>query len=139
MPSSDLALPRADAAALVDYAKSLDCIRCGLCLQTCPTFRLTGVESASPRGRIHLMRALAEGRIEADPVFAEEMDFCLLCRRCESVCPAGVRYGEMAELVRNGLAARRPGSAGARLARWLGFRVVLPHRGATRFAAFLLR
>ena len=80
--------------SLVDYAKSLDCIHCGLCLQTCPTYRLTGVETSSPRGRIHLMRAVGEGRLETDDAYLEELDFCLLCRHCESVCPAGVEFGE---------------------------------------------
>jgi len=84
-----------DHHSLVDYAKSLDCVHCGLCLNSCPTYRITGRESSSPRGRIHLMRSVAEGAIEPDDDFAEEMDFCLLCRNCESVCPSGVRYGAM--------------------------------------------
>lgn len=90
--------------ALVDYAKSLDCIHCGLCLNTCPTYRLTGVESSSPRGRIHLMRAVAEGELAPDAGFVDEMEFCLLCRNCESVCPSGVRFGAMMEHTRDGLA-----------------------------------
>jgi glycolate oxidase iron-sulfur subunit len=126
-------------AELVDYAKSLDCIHCGLCLQTCPTFRLTGIEGSSPRGRIHLMRAVAEGRLAADRDFAEEMDFCLLCRHCESVCPAGVRFGAMMEFTRGKLAAARPGGPLRRLARWLGFRVLLPRRLLLRTAGSLLR
>ena len=105
-----------DAATLVDYAKSLDCIHCGLCLQSCPTFRLTGAEASSPRGRIHLMRAVAEGRLAPDADFAEEMDFCLLCRHCESVCPAGVRFGAMMEHTRGHIAAAVPRSPLAR--RW---------------------
>ena len=89
---------------LVDYAASLDCIHCGLCLRTCPTYRLTGAESSSPRGRIYLMRAVAEGGLSAeDRDYREELDFCLACRHCESVCPAGVRYGEMIETARDGL------------------------------------
>ena len=128
-----------EPGALVDYAKSLDCIHCGLCLQTCPTFRLTGVETSSPRGRIHLMRAVAEGRADADAGYAEELDFCLLCRHCESVCPAGVRFGEMMEHARGAREAAVPRGPLARLARWFGFRVLLPHRPLLRLAAFGLR
>lgn len=126
-------------AALVDYAKSLDCIHCGLCLQTCPTFRLTGQEASSPRGRIHLMRAVAEERLAPDAVFADEMEFCLLCRHCESVCPAGVQFGAMMEFTRAALERERPGGVVRRTLRWLGFRVLLPHRLALRLAGSLLR
>jgi glycolate oxidase iron-sulfur subunit len=125
--------------ALVDYAKSLDCIHCGLCLQTCPTFRLTGQEPASPRGRIHLMRAEAEGRLVADRAFADEMDFCLLCRHCESVCPAGVQFGAMMEFTRGALEAEGRGTLARRALRWLGFRGLLPNRLALRLAGSLLR
>jgi glycolate oxidase iron-sulfur subunit len=135
--SSDLRSPE-ERAALVDYVASLDCIHCGLCLQTCPTFRLTGVESSSPRGRIHLMRAVAENRTEPDATFAEEMDFCLLCRHCESVCPAGVHFGAMMEKTRGALEAGRPGLL-RRLARHVGFRWLLPSRLALRLTGSLLR
>ncbi len=128
-----------DAATLIDYAKSLDCIHCGLCLQTCPTFRLTGAEASSPRGRIHLMRAVAEHRLEPDADFAEEMDFCLLCRHCESVCPAGVQFGAMMEHTRGRIAEAVPRSLPTRLLRWLGFRAALPHRLALRVLGGLLR
>lgn len=128
-----------DTKTLVDYASSLDCIHCGLCLRTCPTYRLTGVESASPRGRIHLMRAVAEGSLDATPEFAEEMDACLVCRNCESVCPSGVRFGAMMETTRDGLERATPRAPHVRFARWLGFRVVLPHRLALSLSAFGLR
>jgi glycolate oxidase iron-sulfur subunit len=131
--------PLQSHSALVDYAKSLDCIHCGLCLRTCPTYQLTGVETSSPRGRIHLMRAVAEGRAEADADFAAEMAFCLLCRHCESVCPAGVRFGEMMEHTRGALAETRPQSLRERWLRWLGFRVALPHRWVLSLAAFGMR
>lgn len=120
--------------ALVDYAKSLDCIHCGLCLSSCPTYRLTGREASSPRGRIHLMRSVAEERIEADAAYAEELDFCLVCRNCESVCPAGVRFGEMMEHARDGIEGSHPRPLPVRLARWIGFRIVLPKRWALRLA-----
>lgn len=131
--------PIAHARDLVDYAASLDCIHCGLCISSCPTYRLSGRESASPRGRIHLMRAAAEARVEADADFAEEMDYCLVCRNCESVCPAGVQFGRMMELTRDGLESRRQRKLPARLARWLGFRVILPSRMALRLVGSLTR
>ena len=125
-------------AGLVDYAKSLDCIHCGLCLHTCPTYQLTGRESSSPRGRVHLMRGVAEGRIEADRAFREEMEFCLVCRHCESVCPAGVQFGAMMELTRDALLDARPPGPLTRLARHLGFGVVLPSRRWLALATTLL-
>lgn len=121
-----------DAKTLVDYAKSLDCIHCGLCLNTCPTYRLTGAESSSPRGRIHLMRAVYEGQLEPDEHFREEMEFCLLCRNCESVCPSGVRFGAMMEFTRGAIAQELPRPLTTRIACWFGFRVLLPHRTAMR-------
>lgn len=122
-------------SSIVDYAASLDCIHCGLCLNTCPTYRITGSEASSPRGRIHLMRAVAEERVAPDAAFQEEMEFCLVCRHCESVCPAGVRFGSMMEFTRSKL----PRSPRARFLRWLGFRVVLPNRWALRGVVFALR
>jgi glycolate oxidase iron-sulfur subunit len=129
-----------DAKQLVDYAASLDCIHCGLCLRTCPTYQLTGRESSSPRGRIHLMRAVAEARLDASaPAYGEELDFCLVCRHCESVCPAGVRFGEMMEHARGGLVATVPLPVLERFARFLAFERILPHRWALRAAFGLLR
>ena len=131
--------PNRATSPLVDYAKSLDCIHCGLCLQTCPTFRLTGNEASSPRGRIHLMRAVGEGRLEPDAAFTDEMEFCLLCRHCESVCPAGVQFGALMEHTRGALSTRQVHSWPARLARWFGLRGLLPHRLALRTAGSLVR
>jgi glycolate oxidase iron-sulfur subunit len=74
------------------------CISCGFCLPACPTYRLTGEETSSPRGRITLMRALQDGTLEADdPTLREQSSFCLGCRACEPVCPAGVQYGQLLE------------------------------------------
>ncbi len=77
------------------------CVHCGLCLASCPTYRETGVEMSSPRGRIYLMKGVAEGRIgmESD-VFQEQMSQCLNCRACEAVCPSGVQYGAILEASR---------------------------------------
>ena len=74
------------------------CISCGYCLPACPTYKLTGDERSSPRGRITLMRALEEGRLDVDdPTLVEQASYCLGCRACEPVCPAGVKYGELLE------------------------------------------
>jgi glycolate oxidase iron-sulfur subunit len=74
------------------------CISCGFCLPACPTYALSSDEGSSPRGRITLMRALETGRLDADdPRLRDESSFCLGCRACEPVCPAGVQYGELLE------------------------------------------
>jgi glycolate oxidase iron-sulfur subunit len=81
-----------------------------MCLQACPTYLLTGLETESPRGRIHLMDALAKGRIEPTENVTVHLDRCLACRACEAVCPSGVPYGRLIELVRGELDARVPRS-----------------------------
>src|SRR6516162_7612719 len=81
----------------LDYSVFQQCIHCGMCLPTCPTYDETKLERNSPRGRIALMRSIAEGRLEVTQAFGRELYFCLGCLTCETVCPAGVRYGEMFE------------------------------------------
>ncbi|HTO54421.1 MAG TPA: (Fe-S)-binding protein [Myxococcota bacterium] len=104
------------AEGKLDYQATLDCVHCGLCLPHCPTYQETGRESSSPRGRIYLMRGVAEERIPLDSLVVEEMSFCLACRACESACPAGVRYGHLVESMRAEIDAR---GARGRLARAL--------------------
>jgi glycolate oxidase iron-sulfur subunit len=128
-----------DAKTLVDYAASLDCIHCGMCVSSCPTWKLTGVESSSPRGRVHLMRAVAEGELAPDADYVEEMEFCLLCRHCESVCPSGVRFGAMMETARDAITREVGRPLSSRFVRWLGFRVLLFHPALLRATAALLR
>jgi glycolate oxidase iron-sulfur subunit len=84
----------------LDYSVVQQCMHCGLCLPTCPTYAATKVERHSPRGRISLMRAIADDRMEMSRTFAEEMYFCLGCLACMSACPAGVNYAELFEHAR---------------------------------------
>src|SRR2546423_9315076 len=84
----------------LDFSVVQQCIHCGMCLPTCPTYDETKLERNSPRGRIALMRSIAEGNLEVTRAFGEELYFCLGCLTCETVCPAGVRYGEMFENAR---------------------------------------
>ncbi|MCX7612082.1 MAG: (Fe-S)-binding protein [Ignavibacterium sp.] len=76
------------------------CMHCGLCLATCPTYDLTKFERSSPRGRIYMIKSVARGQMEINETFAEEMNFCLDCQACETACPAGVKYGRMVETAR---------------------------------------
>lgn len=84
----------------LDYSVVQQCMHCGLCLPTCPTYDATKLERNSPRGRIALMRAIADDRLEASKAFAEEMYFCLGCLACMTACPAGVNYAELFEQAR---------------------------------------
>src|SRR6516164_2017378 len=85
---------------VVDYELLFDCVHCGLCLESCPTYVVTRAEMDSPRGRIYLMKALAEGRLELDRDAVRHLDLCLECRGCETACPSGVQYGRLIEHAR---------------------------------------
>lgn len=84
----------------LDYSVVQQCIHCGMCLPTCPTYDETKLERNSPRGRIALMRSIADGNLEVTKAFGEELYFCLGCLACETACPAGVKYGELFENAR---------------------------------------
>ncbi|MFP8882541.1 (Fe-S)-binding protein [Streptomyces mangrovi] len=97
-PSPGPVTGRGEGLGVFDKALLDRCISCGFCLPACPTYALTRQEPSSPRGRITLMRALESGDLAPDdPTLAEESSFCLGCRACEPVCPAGVEYGQLLE------------------------------------------
>lgn len=89
----------------IDYSILQQCIHCGMCLPTCPTYDATGRERNSPRGRISLMRAIADGDLEISSSFADEMSYCLGCLACQTACPAGVQYGVLFETARSDIQA----------------------------------
>ena len=85
----------------IDYSVLQQCMHCGMCLPTCPTYDATGRERNSPRGRIALMRAIADGELEVNRTFADEMNYCLGCLACQTACPAGVNYAVLFETARS--------------------------------------
>ncbi len=80
---------------------TLDCVHCGMCLTSCPTYQVTGRETSSPRGRVYLLRGVAEGEIPLAETLAEEAYLCLGCRACETACPSGVAFGSLLEQARS--------------------------------------
>ena len=92
----------------LELDKLKSCIHCGMCLPACPTYRVTGSEAESPRGRLYLMKKLLEGDLSADAV-APHLDQCLACHACETVCPSGVQYGKVLMGAREDLAQRNTG------------------------------
>ncbi|MDZ4825804.1 MAG: (Fe-S)-binding protein [Actinomycetota bacterium] len=108
----------------LDDAELVACVSCGLCLPHCPTYRVTGLEIASPRGRIAAMRAVETGSAPIDATFLRAMDECVQCRGCEAACPSGVQFGHLMEGTRAALPPR--GSPFRRAIEWAGYRLVLP-------------
>ncbi|RJE89735.1 (Fe-S)-binding protein [Paenibacillus sp. 1011MAR3C5] len=116
----------------LDYDQLTNCMRCGFCLPACPTFRETGVEPESPRGRIALMKAVADGLMDPDQMFQDQMNHCLGCRACEPVCPADVKYGQLIEQARDAIEDHASHSAPVKGLRGLMFKGVFPHRGSLK-------
>src|SRR6266478_3715887 len=115
------------------------CVHCGLCLAYCPTFAELGTEMDSPRGRIFLIKSLAEGRISVTDSVVEHLSLCLDCRACETVCPAGVPYGRLIEAAKAEIERVRPGGSARRIFRGLNFGPLLQRPAMLRAAVAALR
>lgn len=125
-------VPQREVGVLgLDENELVSCVACGLCLPHCPTYRVTGSEIASPRGRIAAMRAVQSGDLPLDRAFVRAMDECVQCRGCEAACPSSVPFGHLMEGARAAVRAHAPQerSRRRRVAEWAGYRLVLPrHR-----------
>ncbi|WML51815.1 (Fe-S)-binding protein [Neobacillus sp. PS3-12] len=122
----------------------LNCMRCGFCLPTCPTYIESGYkESHAPRGRIALMKAVVDGLIEPDEEFERSLELCLGCRACETVCPSGVKYGHLLEDARDIINQNKKFSLPVRAIRKTVFDGLFPHpnrmRGLTNLIGFYQR
>jgi glycolate oxidase iron-sulfur subunit len=93
--------PGFDGGDRPERGEILDCVHCGLCLPTCPTYLMTGLETASPRGRVYLIRSVEEGQGGISPVFVKHLDQCLGCLACQTACPSGVPYANLIEAARD--------------------------------------
>jgi glycolate oxidase iron-sulfur subunit len=94
----------------IDYELFLDCVHCGLCTASCPTYVELGDENDSPRGRIYLMRAVTDGRLALNREVRRHLELCLDCRACETACPSGVQYGKLIEPFRVAMEAQGSGA-----------------------------
>lgn len=125
-----------------EYQKKLaQCIHCGLCLQACPTYTVFGTEMDAPRGRIALIRALAEGKIGVEEFkdgFSQHILLCLACRSCETACPSGVQYGALVEEARVVIEHNRPMGFPERFLRWVGTEHLMTKLGLLKFIARLM-
>ena len=109
----------------IDYQYFLDCVHCGLCTASCPTYVELGDENDSPRGRIYLMRGITDGRLELTGNVRRHLELCLDCRACETACPSGVQYGKLIEPFRVAMESADDGESKTSdwFHRWILFRL----------------
>jgi glycolate oxidase iron-sulfur subunit len=118
----------------IEYRHFQECVHCGLCTASCPTYVETGNENDSPRGRIYLMRAVSDRRLAMGPDVRRHLELCLDCRACESACPSGVQYGTLIEPFKIALQKDAPAAARASLLQRLILHHLFPYPGRVRAA-----
>ncbi len=116
-----------------------NCIHCGMCLQVCPTYNITFDESSSPRGRIRLIKYVAEGKLPVTKKFTYEMNYCLDCQACETACPAGVKYGTLVEAARVQVEHSEYTSSLSRFLKKIIFRLIIPDFKKLKFVSRILK
>lgn len=125
--SKSIPLPGFDQIERPQQEKISSCIHCGLCLDKCPTYRVLGTEMDSPRGRIYLIKAVDEERLQMTPSFVDHMYLCLDCRACETACPSHVEFGDLMERARGQIERNLPRPWQERWLRRLVFANLFPY------------
>jgi glycolate oxidase iron-sulfur subunit len=136
-PSAEVPGSTIDLAWLserIPYVRYQECVHCGLCTASCPTYVETCNENDSPRGRIYLMRAVADGRLGMGPGVRKHLELCLDCRACETACPSGVQYGRMIEPFKLAMHKSAPASQSSSLLQRLILQHLFPYRGRLKAA-----
>src|SRR5438876_11021314 len=118
----------------IDYALFLDCVHCGLCTSACPTYLELGTEADSPRGRIYLMRAVTDGRLDLNAEVQHHLDLCLDCRACETACPSGVQYSKLIEPFRIFMEKTAPGTTNLNALQRFALFSITPYARRMRWA-----
>ncbi|HVJ79421.1 MAG TPA: heterodisulfide reductase-related iron-sulfur binding cluster, partial [Planctomycetia bacterium] len=137
--SAPTTIPAPGVKTGVEYKYFLDCVHCGLCTSACPTYVELGTEMDGPRGRIHLMKAMTDGRIGMTPEAVNHLELCLDCRACETACPSGVQYGRLIEPFRVALEKHKVKAQGRNwFHRWILF-PLFPYAGRMRLALWPAR
>jgi glycolate oxidase iron-sulfur subunit len=130
---------RANLLRSLDYSVLQQCMHCGLCLPTCPTYNETKIERHSPRGRIALMRAIADGELDSTRIFGQELYYCLGCLACTTACPAGVDYAGLFETARAQVEQSKVLRSPKRnFVRWFTIRLLFMHPRLLRLAGRFL-
>ena len=131
---ADAGIDLAWLAERIDYRRFQECVHCGLCTASCPTYIETGNENDSPRGRIYLMRAVTDGRLAMSEGVRKHLHLCLDCRACESACPSGVQYGRLIEPFKVAMEADATAADRPSVLQRLVLHHLFPYAGRVRLA-----